>query len=157
MILAQGPTVRHVYEWAQNFLQNDPDFQGIANDFTPDMFSVQVIEVLGTPSDKDSYTKDFVSQNCVNIVRNVENLEPITDVFVFFQLVTYCMNTYTQYMITNVTIPPQDQLISVHHVHVETVIANAILKKGTPGSFHQCIKDDYDLTVTVIQKSSHLR
>ena len=33
--LAKGPTVRHVYERAQYFLQTDPDLQGIAHDFTP--------------------------------------------------------------------------------------------------------------------------
>ena len=45
-ILAKGPTARHVYERAQYFLQNDPDLQGIANDFTPEMFTVKDIEVL---------------------------------------------------------------------------------------------------------------
>jgi hypothetical protein len=38
------------------------------------------------------------------------------------------------------------------HSHVDTVITNVILKKVTSGSFHQWTKDDYDLTVTVIQK-----
>ena len=37
--------------------------------------------------------------------------------------------------------------------HVDTAIPNDILKKGTRGSFHQWTKDDYDLTVTMIQKS----
>ena len=36
--------------------------------------------------------------------------------------------------------------------HVDTSTVNPILKKGTRGSFHQWTKDDYDLTVTVIQK-----
>ena len=40
MILTKGPTARYVYERAQYFLQNDPNLQGIANNFTPDMFSV---------------------------------------------------------------------------------------------------------------------
>jgi hypothetical protein len=47
MILAKGPTTRHVYERAQHFLQNDHDLQVIANDFTQEMFTVQGIEVLG--------------------------------------------------------------------------------------------------------------
>ncbi len=55
MILAKGPTARHVYERAQYFLQNEPDLQGIANDFTPEMFSVEGIEVLGTPLGTDVY------------------------------------------------------------------------------------------------------
>ncbi len=49
MSLAKGTTARHVYERAQVFLQNDPSLQDIAQDFTPNMFSVQGIEVLGTP------------------------------------------------------------------------------------------------------------
>ena len=50
----------------------DPDLQGIANDFTPEMFTVQVIEVLGTPLDTDVYVRDFVAQNCIKITRDVE-------------------------------------------------------------------------------------
>jgi len=53
-------------------------------------------------------------------------------------------------MRVNITFP--HQFLSAQHIHVDTVIANAILKKGTRGSFHQWPKDDYDLAVTVIQK-----
>ena len=35
---------------------------------------------------------------------------------------------------------------------VDTSISNAILKKGTRGSFHLWAKDDYLLTVTILQK-----
>ena len=59
MILAKGPTARHVYARAQRFLQNDPDLQYIANDFTREMFSVQGIEVLGTPLGTDVYIRDL--------------------------------------------------------------------------------------------------
>ena len=110
-ILATVPSTRHVYERTQHFLQNDPDLQGITNDFTPDMFSVQVIEVLGTPLGTDIYIKDFVDHNCVKMARNVEKLEPITDVFVFHQLVKFCMNTCTQFMITHITLPHQEQTL----------------------------------------------
>jgi hypothetical protein len=85
MILAKGPTTRHVYERVQYFLQpglNESDLQGITNDFTPEMFSVQGIEVLGTPLDTDTYIRNFVAQTCIKIGRNVEKLEPITDLMV---------------------------------------------------------------------------
>ncbi len=49
------------------------------------ILAVQVIEVLGTPLGTDIYIKDFVVHNCVKIARNVEQLEPITDVFAFHQ------------------------------------------------------------------------
>jgi hypothetical protein len=71
MILAKGPTARHVYERAQFFPENDPDLQGIANDFTPEMFTVQGIKVLGTPLGIDIYIRDFVAQNCLKITRDV--------------------------------------------------------------------------------------
>jgi hypothetical protein len=58
--LAKGPTARHVFEQAQYFLQTDPDLEGIANDFTPEMFKAMGIEVLGTPIGTDIYIKDFV-------------------------------------------------------------------------------------------------
>ena len=62
------------------------------------------------------------------------------------------MNTCTHYTSANITLPPQEQFLSAQHRHVDTVIANAILKKGTRGSFHLWVKDDYDLAVTVLQK-----
>ena len=47
--LAKGPiSARHVYERAQHFLRTDPELQGILNDFTPEMFTVEGIVVLGT-------------------------------------------------------------------------------------------------------------
>jgi hypothetical protein len=54
MFLTKVTTSRHVYERVQVFLQNDPILQDIAQDFTPNMFSVQGIEVLGTPRDTDT-------------------------------------------------------------------------------------------------------
>jgi hypothetical protein len=108
LIQAKGPTGRHVYERAQFFLQNDPDLQGIPNYFTLDMFSVQGIEVLGTPIGTDTYIKDYVAHNCIKIARNVERLEPITDGFVHIQLVKFCMNTCTQFMSANITLPSQE-------------------------------------------------
>jgi len=62
------------------------------------------------------------------------------------------MSTCTQYMSANITLPPQEQFLSAQHRHVDKAIANAILKKGTRGSFHLWVKDDYDLAVTVLQK-----
>jgi hypothetical protein len=44
----------------------------------------------------------------------------------------------------------------VKHLHVDTAIANAILKKGTRGSFHLWVQDDYDLVVTMLQKPHSL-
>ncbi len=69
MILTTGPTVRHVYERDQYFLQNDPDLQGIAIFFTPELFSVQGIEVLETPLDTDVYiNRNFVTQKYIKLV-----------------------------------------------------------------------------------------
>ena len=40
---------------------------------------------------------------------------------------------------------------SSEHRHVDTAIANAILKQGTRNSFHLWPKQDYDLDVTMLQ------
>jgi hypothetical protein len=40
------------------------------------MFTVTGIEVLGTPIGTDTYIKDFVVQNSIKIMRDVEDLEP---------------------------------------------------------------------------------
>jgi hypothetical protein len=117
--LAKGPTVRHVFERAQYFLQTDPDLQGIVNDFTPEMFTVTGIEVLGTPIVTDVYIKDFVTQNCIKIMRDVEKLEPLTDSFTHFQLVQKTMNTLIQYMSANITLFPQEQFLTTQHIHID--------------------------------------
>jgi hypothetical protein len=150
--LGKDPTDRHVYERAQYFLQTDPDLQGIANDFTPDMFTTTGIEVLGTPIGIDTYIKDFVAQNRKKIMKDVDKLEPLTDGFTHFQLVQKTMNTHTQDMSTNITLSPQEQFLSVQHIYIDTTIAKTILKKGTRGSFHHWVQDDFDLAVTMIQK-----
>lgn len=156
MILAKGPTARHVYERAQHFLQNDPDLQDMSKDFTEEMFTVQVIEVCGTPLDTDLYVRNFVAQNCITITRDMEKLEPLSDGFIHFQVIQKTLNTHTQYMSVNITLSPQELFLSAKHVHVDMAIANSILKKGTRDSFQLLGKDDHDLTVTSIQKSHSL-
>ena len=106
--LAKGPTTRHVYDRDQYFLQTDPDLQSIANDFYPEMFTVEDIEVLGTPLGTDVYIRDFVDQNCIKIMRDVEKFEPLTDGFTHFQLVQKTMNTHTQYVSVNITLSTQE-------------------------------------------------
>jgi hypothetical protein len=60
--LAKGSiSVRHLYERVQHFLQSDPGLQHMANVFTPEMFTVEGIEVLGTPIGTESYIKKFVA------------------------------------------------------------------------------------------------
>ena len=120
--LAKGPiSDRHVYERVQHFLRTDPELQVISNDFTPEMFTVEVIEVLGTPLVTEGYIKNFVAQNCIKIIRDVEKLEPLTDGFTHFQLVQKTMNTRTQFMSANITLPPQEQFLgaapSCRHSH----------------------------------------
>jgi len=67
------------------------------NDFTLDMFSVQVIEVLGTPLVTDTYIQEFVTHNCIKIdvyiPRNVEKLEPV---FCPLTAGKICLNTCTR-------------------------------------------------------------
>ena len=70
------------------------------------MFTVTGIEVLGTPIGTDAYIQDFVAQNTIKIMRDVEKLEPLTDGFTHFQLVQKTMNTRTQYMSANISLPP---------------------------------------------------
>ncbi len=81
--LAKGPTARHVCKRAH-------DLQGITNDFTPEMFTTTGIEVLVTPIGTDAYIKDFVAQNSIKIMKDVEKLEPLTDDFTHFHFETHC-------------------------------------------------------------------
>ncbi len=89
--------------------------------------------------------------NCLKIKKDTDKHDPFTDGFVHFQLMKCCVNTRTQYMSANVTLPPQEHFLSTQHVHVDTTIADEILRKGTWGSFRQSDKNDYDLTVTRLQ------
>jgi hypothetical protein len=99
------------------------------------MYSVEGIEVLGTPIGTDTYIRNFVAQNCLKIVRDIEKLEPLSDGLVHFQLVQKTMNSRTQYTSANITLPPQEHFVSAQNRHVDTAIVNAILKKGTRNSF----------------------
>ena len=89
------------------------------------MFTVTGIEVLGTPIVTDAYIQDFVAQNNIKIMRDVEKIEPLTDGFTHFQLVQKTMNTYTQYMSANITLSPQEQFLSAQHIHIDAAIAKA--------------------------------
>ena len=115
------------------------------------MFSVKGIEVLGTPIGTDIYIKEYVMDNCLKIIRDTEKNDPLTDGFVHFQLMKFCVNTRTLYITANVTLPPQEHFLSAQHVHVHTVITDVILREGTWGSFRQWDKNDYDLAVTRLQ------
>ncbi len=108
MFLVKDTTTRHVFQRSQFFLQNDPSLQGITHDFTSNMFSVEGIEILGTPLDTDIYIKNYVQNNCLKIIKDVGKHDPLTDGFVHFQLIKFCVNTRTQYMSANITLPPQE-------------------------------------------------
>ena len=102
--LAKGPiSAKHLFERAQHFLRTIPAIRHLANEFTQEMFSVEGIEVLGTPIGTDNYIKNFVAQNCLKIVRDIEKLEPLSDGLVHFQLIQKTMNTRTQYVSANIT------------------------------------------------------
>ena len=62
------------------------------------------------------------------------------------------MNTRTQYMSANITLPPQEQILSAQHIHIDKAIAKAILQKGTRRSFHHWVEEDYELALTMLQK-----
>ena len=52
-----------------------------------------------------------------------------------FTMVKFCVNTVTcpQYrgMSANITLPPQEELLSTQHLHVDKTIPNSILQKDT--------------------------
>ena len=113
---------------SQEKKEEQPRLQGIAYDSNPEMFKVTGIEVLGTPIGTDAYIQDFVAQNSIKIMRDVEKLEPLTDGFTHFQLVQKTMNTRTQYMSKNITLAPQEQFLSVQHIHIDTSISRNVLE-----------------------------
>ena len=91
---------------------------------------VQDIEVQGTLLVTDVYVRNFVTQNCIKITRDVEKFEPLTDGFIHFQLIQKTMNTRIHYMSVNITLSTQE--------------TNTILKIGTRGSFQL---DSWDWSV----------
>jgi hypothetical protein len=136
--LAKGPiSGRHLYERSQHFLRTIPAIQHLAREFTQEMFTVEGIEVLGTPIGTDVYIRNVVAQNCLKIVRDIEKLEPLTDGFTHFQLILKTMNTRTQCTSANITLPPQEHFVSAQNRHVDTAIQNDILKKDARNSYGQ--------------------
>jgi hypothetical protein len=80
------------------------------------MFTTTGIEVLGTPMGTDAYIKDFVAENRIKIMKDVEKLESLTDVFTHFQLIKKTQNTHTQYMSANISLTPQEpRSVSYRH------------------------------------------
>ncbi len=106
--------------------------------------------MLWTSIGTDSYIKNFVAENSIKIMKDVETLEPLTDAFTHFQLIR--MNTHIKYMSANISLPVQQCFLSEQYIHVDKAIAKAILQKGTRGSFHHWFDDDYELAVTMLQK-----
>ena len=98
--------------------------QEIANDFTLDMFKDEGIEVLGTPVGIDRYIKTHVVQNCLRIMTDIGKHEPLDDGLVHFQLLKYCMNTYTQYISANVTIPSPEHFLSLPPPRIQGCLSN---------------------------------
>jgi hypothetical protein len=101
------------------------------------MFTVEGIDVLGTPIDTEGYIKNFVAQNYVKIMRDVEKVEPLTDDITHFQLIQKTQNTRTQYTSANITLPQQEHFLSAQERHIDTDIQNGIMKKGTRKIYNQ--------------------
>ena len=81
-------------------MQNDPNLQDIAQDFTLDMFSVEgialwrVLKYWGPHkhlSQSDTYMKSYVPQNCLKIIRDVEKHDLLTDGFVHNQVINFVL------------------------------------------------------------------
>ena len=84
------------------------------------MFSVKGIEILGAPIGTDIFIKDYVQNNCLKIINDAVKHDPLTDGFVHFQLIKFCVNTRTQYMSANITLPPQEYFFSAQHTSMLT-------------------------------------
>ena len=61
------------------------------------------------------------------------------------------MNTRTQYISANVTIPSPEHFLSLQHKHVDRTLANAILRKGTRGLYQHWSPHDIDVATAMIQ------
>ena len=112
---------QHVFNRVKHFLDNDPDLQEIANDFTLDMFKDEGIEVLGAPLGTDRYNKSRMTQHCLRIMTDITEHESFDDGLVYFQVLKYCVNhvTWTQYINSNVTIPSPEHFLSLQYQHVD--------------------------------------
>jgi hypothetical protein len=127
------------------------DFRALHRILLPICSPSRASKYWGLPWAQTFYIKNYVQNNCLKIINDAGKHDPLTDGFVHFHLIKFCVNTRTQYMSANITLPSQEHFLSAQHVHVDTTIADAILKKGTRDSFRQWDKNDYDLTVTRLQ------
>jgi hypothetical protein len=94
--------------------------------------------VLGTPVVTDTYIRDFVSQNCIKIMRDVEKFEPLTVGFTHFQVVQKTMNTRTQYMSVIITLlgTVKNCHPSSNSVSLRITTPGTILNGTTPSCRH---------------------
>jgi hypothetical protein len=136
-VLTKGPSTDHLIERAKHFLDTESDLSDIDHHFTPDMFTTEGVEVLGTPVGKDRFIQTFVDQNCLKIMGDIGKHVCLTDSFVHAQLLKFCQNTRTQFISTNINIPDSNNVIMTQHKHVDRKITYEILEKGTWGSFRK--------------------
>ncbi len=59
-------------------------------------------------NDPNIYIKNYVQNDCLKIFNDVGKHDPLTDGFVHFHLIKFCVNTHTQYMSANITLPAQE-------------------------------------------------
>ena len=107
-VLSKGPTTQHVFNRTKQFLETEPDID----------CSSCPGSVVGT----DIYIKNFVTQNCLQIMLDCMDIgkhELLTDGFVNFQRLKFCQNTNTQY----IHIPDSDHFLSTHHQHVDRMLS----------------------------------
>ena len=84
---------------------------------------------------------------------DIGKYEPLTDVFVNYQLLKFCQNTRTQYTSTNIHIPDSDHFLSTQDEHVDRILVNVILQKDMRGLFRNWSQHDIDLRTTMLQMS----
>ena len=105
---------------------------------TDGVFVSDGIITVGVPLGTDNFVSKYVSDKCRLIS---DDVEPLTDGFVHYQILRFCQATRLQYL--NAHVPKYD-LTSFQQAQVDVKITHALLKKGHPDLWSQWSQADRD-------------
>jgi hypothetical protein len=127
-ILPKDVTAQAAFDVVRTIIQTTPTLTHLTNEVLFDSFCPEGFIDIGVPIDTDTIVRSFVTKTCRDIIDDVEKLDVIQDGFIHYQLLKFFQTTRLQYFNSYIMLPNRCVL---QHQHVDSKIADALLKKGT--------------------------
>jgi hypothetical protein len=128
-ILPKDITQQSIFDVAHVFVNVTTQLTHLRGEVSLDSFRPDGFVGIGVPIGTDTFVRQFVAKTCRDIIiEDVEKLDSIQDGFIHFQLLRFCQSTRMQFLNSHVLL---DTRCVLQQQHVDSKIADALLKKGT--------------------------